>query len=93
VARAATRNAGDSMVVVTEYDFDADAWRARVGSGPGLAEVHVGTEGAADAWARLPLESGSPVRLQDDGPAGVRRLVLAAGQPFSLGALRFDVAQ
>ena len=31
VAKAATRKAGGSMVVVTEYGFDAAAWRARRG--------------------------------------------------------------
>ena len=31
VAKAATRDAGGSMVVVTDYEFDAAAWRARRG--------------------------------------------------------------
>ena len=35
VAKAATREAGDSMVVVTDYEFDAAAWRAgAAGAGP-----------------------------------------------------------
>ena len=37
VAKAATRDAGGSMVVVTDYEFDAAAWRARRGPRPGRA--------------------------------------------------------
>jgi hypothetical protein len=34
LARAASRRSGRSMVVVTRYGFDADAWRARAPAGP-----------------------------------------------------------
>ena len=34
IAKAATRKAGGSMVVVTEYGFDVAARRAQAGHGP-----------------------------------------------------------
>ncbi|CAA9485649.1 MAG: hypothetical protein AVDCRST_MAG38-2309 [uncultured Solirubrobacteraceae bacterium] len=92
LGRAAMRAPGESMVVVTECDFNAHAWRARVHPGPAITDVHVGTAGRGDAWGRLPLAPGSPLRLHDDGPAGVERIVLAAGRPFALCDLRFDVS-
>jgi hypothetical protein len=91
LARAATRNAGGSMVVVTEYAFDADAWRAAAGQGPEVVAVEVGTGG--HDWAKLPLAPGSPLRVQDDGPPGIRRVVLAGlGEPFALGEVSFECA-
>ena len=41
------------MVVVTEYDFDAGAWRAAAGHGPEVLAVEVGTGGYD--WSKLPL--------------------------------------
>jgi hypothetical protein len=91
LAKAATRKAGGSMAVVTEYAFDAAAWRAGAGEGPTVAEVHVGTGG--NDWSRLPLAPDTPLRLHPDGPAGVRRVILTgAGEPFSLGDVAFEFA-
>ena len=71
VAKAATRKAGGSMVVVTDYEFDADAWRAKAGEGPDVYAVEVGTGG--HDWSRFPLEPG-PLQLHHNGPAGIRRI-------------------
>ena len=93
IARAAMAEAGDSMVVLTEYDFDADAWRATARGGPQVAGVELGTAGAREAWERLPLEDGVALTFDDDGPAGVRRVTLASGargKAFTLGDVRFD---
>ncbi len=88
VAKAATRKAGSSMVVVTDYEFDADAWRAAAGDGPDVAAVEVGTGG--HDWSAVPLEPG-PLRLHHDGPAGVRRIVLEGdGDAFRLGDVAFE---
>jgi hypothetical protein len=54
--------------------------------------VHVGTRAAADAWRTLPLAAGSPLRLHDDGPAGVTGIDLAGIRPFALGELRLEAA-
>ena len=80
VAKAAARNAGSSMVVVTEYRFDHAAWRAEAGEGPDVFSVEVGTGG--HDWSKLPIESG-PLLLRTrrprgrppDHPRGRRRLV------------------
>ena len=86
VARAATRNAGASMVVVTDYEFDAAAWRAKAGSGPDALEVHVNTDGHLTDWQRVPLAEDMLLRFGDDGPAGVTRIVLEGErEPFSVG--------
>jgi hypothetical protein len=90
LAKAATRKAGGSMVVVTEYGFDAAAWRAAAGAGREVVAVDVGTGG--HDWSRLPL-GGSPLRLHADGPAGIRRIVLRGrGEPFALGDVAFEFA-
>jgi len=89
LARAATRQAGGSMAVITEYDFDAEAWRAAAGDGPDVLEVHVGTGG--NDWTKLPLAPDTPLRLHADGPPGIRRVVLAGlGEPFALGDVSFE---
>jgi hypothetical protein len=89
LARAATRNAGGSMVVITEYAFDAAAWRAAAGDGPEVLEVHVGTGG--HDWSRLPLAADTPLRPHADGPPGIRRVILAGlGEPFALGDVSFE---
>ena len=56
IASAAMAEAGDSMVVLTEYDFDADAWRATAKGGPDVAAVELGTAacGGACAWRARP---------------------------------------
>ena len=91
VAKAATRKPGSSMVVVTEYDFDADAWRARAGSGPQALEVHVGAAEHLGDWQRLPLDEDAPLRLHADGPAGVQKLVLEGErEAFALGSVSFE---
>jgi hypothetical protein len=91
VARAATRKAGGSMVVVTEYDFDAGAWRAQAGAGPAVLEVHVSTDGHLTDWQRVPLEEDMVLRLGDDGPAGITRVVLEGERdPFSIGGVGFE---
>jgi hypothetical protein len=88
VAKAATRKSGGSMVVVTEYGFDAGAWRAKAGHGPDVYSVEVGTGG--HDWTRFPLDPG-PLQLQADGPAGIRRITLEGeAEPFMLGAVAFE---
>jgi hypothetical protein len=95
LARAATRRAGASMVVVTEYGFDVDAVRASAGKGPSVVEVHLGTAGRGEAWGRLPVCRGPQLHLDDAGPSGIRRIVLAgaAGAPFELGDVEFAAAR
>jgi hypothetical protein len=87
VARMATRKPGTSMVVVTEYRFDADAWRAAAGDGLRVARVQVGVRSAN--WAKLPIEPG-PLTLDEELAPGVREIVLEGeGRPFMLGDVRF----
>jgi hypothetical protein len=88
LARAATRKAGASMVVVTEYGFDAAAWRAKAGHGPDVFAVEVGTGG--NDWTRLPLEAG-PLQLRLDGPPGIRCVTLDGdAEAFMLGTVAFE---
>ena len=76
------------MVVMTEYGFDAAAWRAAAGHGPDVYSVEVGTGG--NDWTRLPLEPG-PLQLQADGPPGIRCITLEGdAEPFMLGAVAFE---
>ena len=86
VAKAATRGAGRSMVVVTEYAFDATAWRASAGHGPEVVAVEVGTGGCD--WSQLPLAPG-PLELRAGGPTGITRIVLD-GDSFTLGDVEFE---
>jgi hypothetical protein len=92
LARAGMNDAGDSMVVLTEYGFDVAAWRATVRDGPGVAAVELGAAGHREAWARLPLDDEVELRVRDDGPAGVTRVLLSGARrkPFALGAVRFE---
>lgn len=93
VMRAATRHAGGSMVVLTAYEFDVDAWRSRVAAGPSVVAVDIGTGGRRAAWEQLRLGDGVRVRLHDDGPAGFRRVVLGGARPsFALGDVQFEFA-
>lgn len=86
-ARRATRDAGRSMVVVTEYGFDAEEWRAAAGQGPDVLAVEVGTGNSS--WAGLSLGPG-PLVLDAAGPTGVRRIVLEGdGEGFELGSVSF----
>jgi hypothetical protein len=88
VAKAATRKSGGSMVVLTEYRFDADAWRAAAGDGPDVFSVEVGTGG--NDWSRLPIEPG-PLLLHNDGPAGIRRVTFEGdAESFRLGDVEFE---
>jgi hypothetical protein len=88
IGKAATRNAGGSMVVVTEYGFDAAAWRAKAGHGPDVYSVEVGTGGRE--WTGLELEAG-PLQLQLDGPTGIRRVTLDGdAEPFMFGTVAFE---
>jgi hypothetical protein len=90
VARAATRRAGSSMVVVTEYEFDVAAWRASAGAGPRVLAVELGTGGFRSAWDRLPLAGDVRLQRDDDGPAGIRRVVLEGDGPgFAAGDVEF----
>ena len=68
VARAATRAPGGSMVVVTEYGFDAAAHRATCPAGPELLDVRVNTGDHPAAWSRLPLMSSPSLRLDSGCP-------------------------
>jgi hypothetical protein len=90
IARAVTRRAGHSMVVLTAYDFDVAAWRASVDAGPAVTEVHLGTGGYLGPWERLGLNESVRLHL-DEGPPGIRRVVLrGAGKPFALGGVAFE---
>lgn len=76
------------MVVVTEYGFDAAAWRAKAGHGPDVYSVEVGTGG--HDWTSFPLEPG-PLQLHADGPPGIRCITLEGdAEPFMLGAVAFE---
>jgi hypothetical protein len=92
LARAGMAEAGDSMVVLTEYDFDVAAWRATATGGPEVAAVELGAAGSADAWERLPLERDVELTVHEDGPSGLRRVTFAGGRrrAFTLGDVRFD---
>ena len=94
LARLATRDAGGSMVVVTEYGFDAERWRLRAGPGPRVLAVELGTAGRLEAWQRLPLAPATPLRLHDGGLPGITRIVLAGAQDdrredFAIGDVAF----
>jgi hypothetical protein len=92
LARAGTNEAGDSLVLLAEYEFDAAARRAAAGSGPAVARVELGAAGQRDAWDRLPLGEEVELTVRDDGPPGITRVLLAGARrkPFSLGAVRFE---
>jgi hypothetical protein len=91
VAKAATRDAGGSMVVVTDYEFDVDAWRAGAGRGPDVLEVHVNTGGHLTDWQRVPLAEDMLLRFSDDEPAGVTRIVLdGEREGFAVGDVTFE---
>jgi len=88
VAKTASRNAGQSMVVVTEYRFDQEAWRASAGDGPDVYSVEVGTGG--HDWSRLPVEPG-PLLLHTGGSVGVRRITFEGdAESFALGDVEFE---
>jgi hypothetical protein len=88
LAKAATRKAGRTMAVVTEYEFDAGAWRADAGHGPEPLAVEVGTAGYD--WSRLPL-APSPLELRANGAAGITRIVFEGdAESFTLGDVEFD---
>jgi len=91
VAKAATREAGGSMVVVTDYEFDAGAWRAGAGHGPDVLEVHVNTGGHLTDWQRVPLAEDMLLRFSDDEPAGITRIVIdGAREPFPVGEVTVE---
>ena len=77
VARAATRRAGRSMIVITEYDFDVEAWRTTAHHGPSVVEVEIGVGDALAQWAAVGPVDGPRLLLDAAGPKGVRRLTLA----------------
>jgi hypothetical protein len=92
LARAGVNEAGDSMVVLTEYAFDAAAWRATAEGGPAVAGIELGGDRAA--WQRLPLGDEVELTVRDDGAPGISRVLLSGARrkPFSLGAIRFEWA-
>jgi hypothetical protein len=91
VAKAATRDAGGSMVVVTEYEFDAAAWRAGAGAGPEVLEVHVNTDAHLTDWQRVPVAEDMLLRFSDDAPAGITRIVLEGErEAFDVGDVTFE---
>jgi hypothetical protein len=88
LAKAATRNAGRTMTVVTQYEFDAGAWRSAAGHGPEPIAVEVGTAGYD--WGRLPL-APSPLELRANGAAGITRIVFEGdAESFTLGDVEFE---
>jgi hypothetical protein len=90
VARAATRRAGRSMVVLTEYGFDVAGWRATAAGGPQVTAVHIGTAGHRAAWEHLPIAANVPLHLAEDG-LGITRVELAgeARDDFEIGDVAF----
>jgi hypothetical protein len=95
MARRATRDPGASMVVVTEYGFDAEALRAGCPPGPAVVEVHVDVGGHLGAWSRLLGDDAGPLRLHARQPCGVTRVVLSAEADavpaaFRCGTVDFD---
>ena len=58
---------------VTDYEFDAAAWRGGAGRGPEVLEVHVNTGGHLTDWQRVPVAEDMLLRFSDDEPAGVTR--------------------
>ena len=77
------------MVVVTEYDFDADAWRATAGHGP---DVLLGR--GRDGRQRLDSISRSN-RARSSftltaRPASAASPSRATAEPFMLGAVAFE---
>jgi hypothetical protein len=96
LARAATRRAGGSMVVLTQYGFDAEALRAEHPRGPEVLEVHVGAGDHAIDWARFPLSQPSSLRIHGDEPTGITRIVLGtegdtAPVSFACGDVVFEL--
>lgn len=94
VARAATRVSGASMVVVTEYGFDADAHRASCPAGPELLHVRVNTANYLDAWSRLPLMPFPSLLLDSAESSPLLSVVLAsdsevAPEDFRCGDVAF----
>ena len=91
VAKVATRDAGGSMVVVTDYEFDAAAWRAGAGSGPDVLEIHVNTDAHLTDWQRVPLAEDMLLRFSDDAPAGITRIVLEGErESFAVGDVTIE---
>ena len=91
VAKAATRDAAGSMVVLTEYEFDAAAWRAGAGNGPEVLEVHVNTGGHLTDWQRVPIAEDMLLRFSDDAPGGITRIVLEGErESFEVGDVTFE---
>ena len=91
VAKVAMRDAGGSMVVVTDYEFDAATWRAGAGSGPDVLEVHVNTDAHLTDWQRVPLAEDMLLRFSDDAPAGITRIVLEGErESFAVGDVTFE---
>jgi hypothetical protein len=74
LARLATRDAGRSMVVVTEYGFDAGVWRVKAGDGPAVEAVEV----CGEAWTRFPV-ADDRLEADPDGPAAILRVRFAGG--------------
>jgi hypothetical protein len=94
VARAATRVPGASMVVVTEYGFDAVAYRASRPAGPELLHVRVNTANRLDAWSRLPLTPSPLLRLDGADASPLLSVVLVsdadvASEDFRCGDVSF----
>ena len=82
---------GGSMVVVTDYEFDAAAWRARRGQRSDVLEVHVNPDGHLTDWQRVPLAEDMLLRFSDDEPAGIARIVLEGErEPFAVGDVTFE---
>jgi hypothetical protein len=65
-----TNEAGDSLVVLAEYEFDArPGARPPAPARPWRASSSA-PAGHRDAWERLPLGDEVPVTVRDDGPPG-----------------------
>jgi hypothetical protein len=81
LARAATSDAGASMVVVTDYFTDMHAIRAAAAAdGPRIVAVDLGAPGLTQAWATLGEIGGPELRIHDRSPAGIQSIHLAGAQ-------------
>ena len=58
-----------------------------------MLAVELGTGGHRAAWERLPIGGSVRVSYDDDGRAGIRRVVLAGDRPgFTAGDVEFAFA-
>ena len=76
------------MVVVTEYGFDAAAWRAAAGHGP---ECSPSRSAPAATTGRSSRSRRARSSCAPSGPPGITRIVFEGdGESFTLGDVAFE---